>query len=58
MTTNLCEALVCGKEDEAMFLIDCPVVFASNYFSDVFRALIARNVRSSQFPLFICIILL
>ena len=46
MTTNLCEALVCGKDKEAMFLIDCPIVFVSSYFSDLFRALIARNVRT------------
>jgi hypothetical protein len=51
MTTNLCEALVCGKEGEAMFLIDCPIVFVSCYFSDIFRALIARNVRATQLQL-------
>lgn len=44
MTTNLCEALVCGRANEAMFLIECPMVFVSSYFSDIFRALIARNV--------------
>lgn len=45
MTTNLCEALVFGKDNEAMFLIDCPIGFVSCYFSDLFRSLIARSVR-------------
>jgi len=44
MTTNLCETLVYGKDNESMYLISCPIGFVSSYFSDVFRSLIARNV--------------
>ena len=46
MTTNLCETLVCGKDNESMFMINCPMGFVSSYFSDLFRSLIARNVST------------
>jgi hypothetical protein len=44
MTSNLCEALVCGQEDQAIFLIDIPRTFTYRYFGDIFRACLARCV--------------
>mmetsp|Transcript_19518 Transcript_19518/g.28071 ORF Transcript_19518/g.28071 Transcript_19518/m.28071 type:complete len:1196 (+) Transcript_19518:99-3686(+) len=45
LTSNLCESLVCGKDGQAMFLMSLPRTFTYRYFSDVYRACIARNVQ-------------
>jgi hypothetical protein len=44
MTSNLCEALVCGTADQAMFLLELPSTFRYLYMSDLFRACISRHV--------------
>eukprot|EP00602_Paraphysomonas_sp_CaronLab_P008705 CAMPEP_0185036716 /NCGR_PEP_ID=MMETSP1103-20130426/30072_1 /TAXON_ID=36769 /ORGANISM="Paraphysomonas bandaiensis, Strain Caron Lab Isolate" /LENGTH=1063 /DNA_ID=CAMNT_0027574349 /DNA_START=301 /DNA_END=3492 /DNA_ORIENTATION=- len=44
LTSNICEALVCGQEGQGMFIISLPKTFTYRYFSDVYRACIARYV--------------
>jgi hypothetical protein len=44
MTSNLCEALVCGTSEQAMFLIELPSTFRYGYYSDLFRACVSRHV--------------
>lgn len=60
MTSNLCEALVCGQEDQGIFLIDIPRTFIYRYFGDIFRACLARSVSpvalQSTFIFFTCFV--
>jgi len=44
LTSNICEGLVCGQENQGIFLIPLPRTFTYRYFSDVYRACISRCV--------------
>lgn len=44
MTSTLCQSLICGSSDQAMFLLDLPSTFRYGYYSDLFRACISRQV--------------
>ena len=44
MTSNLCEALVCGTTEQSIFQQEIPSSFHMFYFRDIFRACVARQV--------------